>query len=127
VDLDADRIMGNSLIFATAYGSTAVNRAHDGPTINIRDERIIMNPVGISEPAVCITPRVLNSNRVIEVETRSKDKRPLMLCFDSFGVIENENKSSIHKATISLAHDRIANLVLADDPGTRAFAALRPR
>ncbi|GEM_PF-2841665 len=120
------RVMGGALLFATALGSTAMNRSNGGPSLDIRNEGIILNGLGISEPAKGFNPVVNGSSTVFDVEVLSPDKRPVMAVYDSFAVKNNEKNSPVAALRVSMAEDRAAQLVLADDPGLRAYSAMMP-
>lgn len=120
------RVMGTGLIFATPFGSTAMNRNYGGPSVDIREDAIVLTGIGTTEPLKGFNPVSNNGNTVFEIEVGSSDKRPVMVTFDSFGVVRNETDSPIDKITISTAQEGAAQLVLNDDPGIRAYSAMMP-
>lgn len=120
------RVMGTGLIFATPLGSTAMNRNYGGPSVDIREEVIVLTGIGTTEPLKGFNPVINNGGTVFEVEVGSANKRQVMVTFDSFGVVCNEMNSPIEKITISTAQDGAVKLMLKDDPGIRAYSAMMP-
>ncbi len=120
------RVMGSGLIFATPFGSTAMNRNFGGPAIDIRNGGIVLTNMGKGYSAKDLAPVNNSADTVFHVEIQSQDKRPAMVTFDSFGVVRNENNSPIREVRVSTAQKGTVNLVLADDPGLRAYSAMMP-
>lgn len=116
------RIMGSGLIFATPLGSTAMSHNFSGPVIDLRQNIIILNGMGISEPRKGFSPIVARDKTHFEITVPVMDKRPAQVSLDSFGIIADENNNPIQKINVSLAHDRKAQLVLKEDPALRAMA-----
>lgn len=120
------RVMGTGLIFATPSGSTAMTRNYGGPSIDIRNEAIVLTGMGTTEPVKGFSPVVVNGHAKFDIEVNSSSKRPIKMTFDSFGIVANENNSPIKRMGISMAHDRQVALILNEDPGSRAFSAMLP-
>lgn len=119
------RVMGSGILLSTALGSTAMNRTLGGPSVDIRQECIILTGMGISSAPGGF--RIVNDgSAVVHIDAQSIDKRPLILSFDSFSVLKNDKGSPITRLTVSTAHDKAVQLVLNDDPGLRAYVALTP-
>lgn len=120
------RIMGSGLILATPFGSTAMNRNFGGPAIDIRNEGIILTSIGKGASAKDLTPVNNSADTVFDIEIQSQDKRPAMVTFDSFAIVNNEKGSPVSAVHISTAQTRTVELALTDDPGSRAYAAMMP-
>jgi NAD kinase len=118
------RIMGSGIVFATPLGSTAMNGNYNGPSIDIRNEGIVLTGIGISEPVKGFNSIVNTGDAVFEVTVKSAHKRPVMMTFDSFGVVCNKQRSPIARMQVAIAQEGTAHLVLNSDPGTRAYAAM---
>lgn len=114
------RVMGTGAIFSTPYGSTAMNRNYGGPSLNIREHAIVLTGMGTARPYSIVN----NGDTFFELEVLSPDKRPVMMTFDSFGVVQNEHKSPIAKIEISKATDKTTDLVLNHSPATRAYSVM---
>lgn len=121
--LGPKKIMGRGFTFSSAFGSTAMNRANGASAVDIRRESIILSAMG----APHIQSIVNDSETIFNLDVGSLHKRPVMLTFDSFAVIENEKGSPISAVKISTGHDKAAQLMLTEDPGIRAYSALMPR
>ena len=117
-------VMGTGLIFATPFGSTAMNRNYGGPSLDIRSDGIVLTGIGISQPTKGFPPIYNEADTAFHLDVQSQDKRPALLTFDSFGVLNNERSSPIRNVKIAMAQTRAVNLVLTDDPGRRAYAAM---
>ncbi len=120
------RVQGTGLIFCTALGSTAMNRNYDGPSVDIRQDPVILTGMGTSAPVKGFNPVVNAGDTVFDIDVISPQKRPVMMTFDSFALSRNQAQSSISHIHISTARDRTVRLVLNDDPGIRAYSALMP-
>lgn len=120
------RVMGGGLIFATPFGSTAMNSNFGGPSVDIRNNGIVLTGVGIVSPAKGFNSISNDAGAVFHVDVKSQDKRPAMVTFDSFGVIRNEQNSPISRLRVSTASTGIVHLVLTDNPGLRAYSAMMP-
>ncbi|MCD8563352.1 MAG: hypothetical protein LRY54_04840 [Alphaproteobacteria bacterium] len=118
------RIMGSGLIFATPFGSTAMNRNYGGASADIRSDTIMLTGMGIAEPRKGFNSVANPGNAVFDIALSSPDKRPVKLTFDSFGLVNNDKGSPIANIRISSDTEKTAHLVLADDPGTRAYSAM---
>ena len=124
--LGPHRIMGGGLVFATPLGSTAMNRAYGGPSIDIRNNAIVLTGIGISEPSKGFNPVVNSGDTVFTIDVQSLNKRPVIVSFDSFGRTCGKSGSSISKVKIGMSSSGMTRLVLTDDPGTRAYSAMTP-
>ncbi len=120
------RIMGTGLVFATPLGSTAMNKSYGGPPIVIRNEAIVVTGMGISEPKGGFNSIVNNDDTAFTVDVLSQKKRPVIVSFDSFGLTANASGSPVSSVSIHSAQSGAVNLVLTDDPGTRAWASMSP-
>lgn len=120
------RVQGTGLIFSTALGSTAMNRNYDGPSVDIRQDPIILTGMGTSAPFKGFNPVVNAGDTIFDLDVLSPAKRPVMITFDSFALTRNKNHSAIAHLTIASAADRTVRLVLNHDPGIRAYSALTP-
>lgn len=117
-------VTGTGLIFATAFGSTAMNRSYDGPSMDIRQSGIILTGMGTSAPAGGFNSVVNAGDTVFDIDVLSPNKRPVMMTFDSFALSCNAQQSPIAHLRIENAKDRTVRLLLNDDPGRRAYSAL---
>lgn len=124
--LGPHRIMGGGLVFATPLGSTAMNKSYGGPSIDIRNEVIVMTGIGISEPAGGFNSVVSSGDTAFTIDVLSQEKRPVIVSFDSFGLTANAAGSPVSSVSIHSAQSGAVNLVLTDDPGTRAWASMSP-
>lgn len=124
--LGPHRIMGGGLVFSTPLGSTAMTRAYDGPSIDIRNDVIVLTGIGITEPAKGFNPVVNSGDTVFSIDVQSQNKRPVIISHDSFGLTHNKAGSMITKAVIRAADSGATRLILTDDPGTRAYSAMTP-
>lgn len=124
--LGPHRIMGGGLVFATPLGSTAMNRTYGGPSIDIRNNVIVLTGIGISEPSKGFNSVVNSGDTVFDVEVASLNKRPVIVSYDSFGQTHGKSGSVISKVKISMSSTGMTRLVLTDDPGTRAYSAMTP-
>jgi NAD+ kinase len=120
------RVQGTGLIFCTALGSTAMNRNYDGPSVDIRQDPIILTGMGTSAPFKGFNPVVNAGDTRFDLDVLSPLKRPVMMTFDSFALTHNKNHSAITHLTIESARDKTVRLVLGHDPGIRAYSALTP-
>ena len=115
--------MGKGFLFSTAFGSTAMNRKNGGPTLDIRKNEILLTPIAAGH---------LNSiendpSAVFNAVVNSPNKRPVMMSFDGFGVVKNEQGSRIASMRIQNAsEDKAVSLYLAKDPIYRTYSALNP-
>lgn len=119
--LDLKPSLGRGLAFASAFGSTAMNKYNGGPAVDIRRESIVLS----SMSADGMQPISNDGDVRFTVDVESVDKRPVVVGFDSFVVGVNEAGSPVSKIEISTAQDMASNLMLMDDPATRAYAQLR--
>lgn len=119
------RIMGDGIIVATPFGSTAMNKTYGGASIDIRNSGIAVTGKGIYEPGIGLGPTVASNETRFEIEFLSPHKRPVYIAYDGFAV---EAKASNPFATITIEEDKdhAVSLLLRDDPSTRAFAAMIP-
>jgi NAD+ kinase len=117
------RIMGSGIILATPMGSTAMNRSFGGPSIDIRNESIILTGIGTSSPAGGFNPVVNPASAVFDVEIQSQHKRPVIVSHDSFGTV-TKNGSPIDHVKVSTDKRTTVRLILKDDPGLRAYSAI---
>ncbi|MDB5490546.1 MAG: kinase [Micavibrio sp.] len=124
--LGPHRIMGGGLVFATPLGSTAMNKSYGGPSADIRNEVIVMTGIGISEPPGGFNSVVNRDDTRFTIEVLSREKRPVIISFDSFGLIANAAGSPVSSIKIHAAQSGAVNLVLTDDPGTRAYSSMAP-
>lgn len=114
------RIMGDGLIIATPFGSTAMNRTYGGATIDIRNSGIAITGKGIYQPA-SFNPAIAEDGTTFEIEFLSPDKRPVRLQYDG-KKITSEMNNPFERMTVEKAPERSIDLLLVDDPATRAFA-----
>ncbi|MCB9991995.1 MAG: NAD(+)/NADH kinase [Rhodospirillales bacterium] len=119
------RIMGDGLIFATAFGSTAVSRTYGGPAIDIRNSGIILTGKGVYEPKEGFRPIVATDDTMFEINFLSPSKRPVRLQYDGL-FIRSEMNNPFQKIRIAKDHNHGVELLLLDDPSTRAFSAMMP-
>jgi NAD+ kinase len=122
--LGPKRIMGNGVLFSTAFGSTAANRSNGGPAVDMRQETIILTGLAISDPPRGFSSIVGLPHGCFTVRNLSPAKRPLQLTFDSFAVQTNEAGSSIDSVDIRLSQDICAHILLSEDPSLRAYSGL---
>lgn len=118
------RFMGSGLVFSTAFGSTALNSVYGGPALDIRNESIVLTGIGVSEPRKGFNSIVNGSDTVFEIEFVAPHKRQVGISHDSFAIVGNKDGSPITQLKVTTAHDRSAELILADNPGRRAYSAL---
>ena len=114
------RIMGDGLIIATPFGSTALNRTYGGATIDIRNTGIAITGKGIYQPTT-FTPAIAEDGTTFEIEFLSPEKRPVRLQYDG-KKISSEMQNPFERIQVEKAHERSIDLLLVDDPATRAFA-----
>lgn len=124
--LGPHRIMGGGLVFATPLGSTAMNKSYGGPSIDIRNEVIVMTGIGISEPAGGFNSVINSGDTKFNIDVLSQEKRPVIISFDSFGLVASAAGSPVTAIKIHSAQTGAVNLVLTDDPGTRAWSSMKP-
>lgn len=116
------RVMGDGVIIATPFGSTAMNRTYNGAAIDIRNTGIAVTGIGIYNP-MGFHPVVAEDNTKFEFEFLSPHKRPARLKYDGKN-ITSETTNPFHRLMIEKDHDHHVELMLMEDPATRAFAAI---
>jgi len=120
------RIMGDGIIIATAYGSTALNRSYGGPAIDIRNTGIILNGKGVYEPRGGFNPIVCAEDTVFEMTFKTPERRPVRIQHDG-SVLRGTLDNPIVGMTVQRDADHSIKLLLAEDPATRAFSAMIPQ
>lgn len=125
------RMMGDGLIIATPFGSTAANSAYDGSKVNIRNNVLVMTGQGLTVQApddagkrdpVRFSPVVEPDDTIVHLDFSSSDKRPVRLKYDG-KVIASDTHNPFSKLIIEKAHDRDVELLLMDDPATRVHSS----
>lgn len=119
------RIMGDGLIIATAFGSTALNRTYGGPAIDIRNSGIALVGKGIYEPKGGFLPVIAADHSQFEIKFLSPQKRPVRLQYDGKTVI-SDPQNPFDRISIHKNEECVVNLMLVNDPSARAFAAMMP-
>lgn len=117
------RIMGDGLIFSSAYGSTGLNTSYYGPAIDIRHTGIVLSGKGINHPKRGFDSIVATEETVFELEFPSPHKRPVSVLYDGLSIGRDRE---ISRAVISKDHDSCVELLLTNDPATRVFSSLMP-
>ncbi len=117
------RVMGDGLIIATAFGSTAINRTYGGPAIDIRNSGIVLSGKGIYEPDGGFSPVVAADSTSFEIEFKSPHKRPVRLLYDGQS-INSDPQNPLQKLYVRKDKAFEIELLLTTDPSTRAFSAL---
>lgn len=120
------RLMGDGLIIATAFGSTAINRTYGGASIDIRNGGIAVTGKGICEPVRGFDPVVAADNSVFELSLLSPNKRPVAIQYDGLQLRATEN-NPFETLRIEKDQSNAVTLLLTQDPATRAFSALAPK
>lgn len=116
------RVMGDGIIIATPFGSTAMNRTYGGASIDIRNTGIAVTGKGIYDP-MGFPATVAEDNTKFEIEFLSPHKRPARLQYDG-KKITSEMTNPFQRLMIEKDHDYCVELMLMEDPATRAFAAI---
>ncbi len=119
------RIMGDGLIIATAFGSTAINRTYGGPSIDIRNAGISLTGKGIYEPQGGFYPIIAADNSCFEIKFLSPNKRLVRLQYDGLS-LNSEIENPFNQISIKKNKDHAVKLLLMNDPSTRAFSAMTP-
>lgn len=121
------RLMGDGLIIATAFGSTAINRTYGGPAIDIRNSGTLLSGKGIYEPQGGFAPISASDSSYIKIDFLSPKKRPVRLLYDGQDPIISDPQNPFTALHIQKDMDHAIELLLTEDPATRAFSALIPR
>ena len=116
------RIMGDGLIIATPFGSTAMNRTYGGASIDIRNTGIAVTGKGIYDP-IGFPAIVAEDNTHFEIEFLSPRKRPARIQYDG-KKITSEMTNPFNRLLVSKDRNNSVELMLMEDPATRAFSAL---
>lgn len=116
------RIMGDGLIIATPFGSTAMNRTYGGASIDIRNTGIAVTGKGVYSP-MGFPSTVAEDNTRFEIEFLSPHKRPARIQYDG-KKITSEMTNPFSKLIVSKDQEDSVDLMLLEDPATRAFAAI---
>jgi len=119
------RVMGDGLILATPFGSTAVNSTYGGSAIDIRNSGIAIAGKGVFEPKGGFRPIVASDDTCFEIQFLSPEKRPVRLQYDGL-VLSSHEANPFEKMTVQKDRNHAVGLLLIDDPSTRAFAAMTP-
>ncbi len=120
------RIMGDGLIMATPFGSTAVNRTYGGSAIDIRNAGISVVGKGIYEPANGFPPTVATDETRFEFEFLSPQKRPVRILYDGKSIISDRD-NPITRMIVEKDPANAVQLMLTEGPSTRAFSAMMPK
>ena len=117
------RVSGGGLIVSTPFGSTAMSSNYGGPALELHQQSVVLTGMAVKG----FVPVVNHNQAVFDIQVQSTHKRPVMMSCDSFGVAANANDSPIKSIRISTAPRReTVHLLLNDNPGLRAYAALKP-
>lgn len=121
------RFMGDGLNFSTAMGSTGTNRSYGGPAVDIHKDVLILTGKGIYDPQG-VAPIVMDAEKTkFHLDfTSVAHKRPVRIDYDGYSIGADEDGSPIEGLTISIDHDKPARLLVSNEPGLRAFSAMKP-
>jgi NAD+ kinase len=119
------RIMGDGLIFATAFGSTAINRTYGGASIDIRNNGIAITGKGVYEPTAGFQPVVAADQSQFKIDFLSPKKRPVRIQYDGL-CLRAQASNPFSAISIEKDKDNAVTLLLMKDPSTRTFSAITP-
>lgn len=117
------RIMGDGFIFSTAFGSTGLNRSYGGPSVNVRNNVMILTGKGIYEPRG-IPPIVSNAEGTsFKIDFGSTaTKRPLRIDYDGL-TIKQSDEDVISSMSVRVPEEKTAYLLVTKEPAMKAFSA----
>lgn len=117
------RIMGDGFIFSTAFGSTGLNRSYGGPTVNVRNNVMILTGKGIYEPRG-IPPIVSNAEGTsFRIDFGSSAaKRPLRIDYDGL-TIKQSDGDIITGMSVRVPENKTAYMLVTKEPAMKAFSA----
>lgn len=122
------RIIGDGLIFATAFGSTAASMSYGGPAVDIRQNAIILTGKGTYEPKGGFHPAVMDGgNSVFKIDFISvADKRPVRIDYDGQSIQTDEAGGPVQSLRISADPGKSTRFVVTADPAIRAYSMMMP-
>lgn len=122
------RVLGDGLVFSTAFGSTGTNRSYHGPVADIRNEVIIMTGKGVYDPAGMPAMVVSGKQSRLRVDFGSvTHKRPVRIDYDGHTIERDDDGSRICALDIALSRVAGGNILFTTDPALRAFQAIPQR
>lgn len=122
------RILGDGLVFSTAFGSTGTNRSYQGPVADVRNEVIIMTGKGVYDPAGMPAMVVNGEQTRLHVSFGSvTHKRPVRIDFDGHTIENDDDGSPICGLDIAISTVAEGNILFTTDPALRAFQAIPQR
>jgi len=121
------RFMGDGLNFSTAMGSTGTNRSYGGPAVDIHKDVLVLTGKGIYDPQG-VAPIVMDAGKTkFHIDFASvAHKRPVRIDYDGYSIGADQDGSPINGLTISVDHEQPAKLLVSNEPGLRAFSAMKP-
>lgn len=116
------RFMGDGINFSRPYGSTGLNKGIGGATVDIRIPSIQVTGIAVHEP-VGFPSTVAQEQTKFEIEFLSPHKRTIRLDYDGKS-IASDMTNPISRLMIEHDDEHYVELMLTENPATRAFAAL---
>jgi NAD kinase len=121
------RIMGDGFIFATAFGSTGLSRSYNGPSVNVRNNVMVLTGKGTYEPRGTVPIVSDAKGTVFSIHFGSAaGKRPLRIDYDGL-TIKQEPQDIIESMTVRVPEDKApAQLLVTSEPALKAFSSFAP-